>query len=142
VAGDRIGGSEVQETADRLQRRVGVLLRVFGQQFAGGERSVRVARHHIGEGAAPVDPKIPRAFAGACLAAFAHARLRIVSRCNIVTRRFGHRRLPLQGKDAESLMSTALIAIVGFALLLAAFRRNETPEREFVPIRVDRRPRR
>ncbi len=37
-------------------------------------------------------------------------------------------------------MSCILIGIVGFALVLAALRRAETPERELAPIRVDRRP--
>jgi hypothetical protein len=37
-------------------------------------------------------------------------------------------------------MSCILIGIVGFALVLAALRLGETPERELVPIRVDRRP--
>ncbi len=36
-------------------------------------------------------------------------------------------------------MSFTLIGIVGFALVLAALRRAVTPERELVPIRVDRR---
>ena len=104
VGGDRIGGSEAKKIADRLQRRVGVLLGVVGQQFAGGERPVRVAGHHIGEGATPIDPEIPRALAGACHHAFAHARLHALSHCNIVTRRFGHRRLLLRGKGAEEPM--------------------------------------
>ncbi len=37
-------------------------------------------------------------------------------------------------------MSCILIGIVGFALVLAALRPSETPERELVPIRVDRQP--
>ncbi len=37
-------------------------------------------------------------------------------------------------------MSFTLIGILGFALVLAALRRAETPERELAPIRVDRRP--
>ncbi len=36
-------------------------------------------------------------------------------------------------------MSFTLIGILGFALLLAALRRAGTPERQPVPIRVDRR---
>ncbi len=61
-------------------------------------------------------------------------------RCNIVTRRAGHRRLTWQGKDAERVMSFTLIGILGFALVLAALRQTETPERELAPIRVDRWP--
>jgi hypothetical protein len=38
-------------------------------------------------------------------------------------------------------MSFILIGIVGFALVLAALRQTETPERELLPIRVDRQPR-
>ncbi len=37
-------------------------------------------------------------------------------------------------------MSCILIGIVGFALVLAAVRQTETPERELLPLRVDRRP--
>ncbi len=37
-------------------------------------------------------------------------------------------------------MSCTLIGIVGFALVLAALRQTETPERELLPIRVDRQP--
>ncbi len=37
-------------------------------------------------------------------------------------------------------MIITLIGILGFALVLAALRQAETPERELVPIRVDRRP--
>jgi hypothetical protein len=37
-------------------------------------------------------------------------------------------------------MSFTLIGIVGFALILAALRPVATPERELVPIRVDRLP--
>ena len=37
-------------------------------------------------------------------------------------------------------MSFTLIGILGFALVLAALRRTETPERELAPIRVDRGP--
>ncbi len=37
-------------------------------------------------------------------------------------------------------MSFTLIGILGFALVLAALRRTETPERELAPIRVDRWP--
>ena len=44
------------------------------------------------------------------------------------------------GKDTEGLMSFTLIGILGFALVLAALRRDATPERKPVPIRVDRRP--
>ncbi len=36
-------------------------------------------------------------------------------------------------------MSITLIGMVGFALVLAALRQTETPERELLPIRVDRR---
>jgi hypothetical protein len=36
-------------------------------------------------------------------------------------------------------MSFTLIGILGFVLVLAALRRTEAPERELVPIRVDRR---
>ena len=39
-------------------------------------------------------------------------------------------------------MTIALIAIVGFALVLAALRRQIAPERERIPIRVDNQPRR
>ena len=39
-------------------------------------------------------------------------------------------------------MSCILIDIVGFALILAALRPVETPERELLPIRVDCQPRR
>jgi len=35
-------------------------------------------------------------------------------------------------------MSITLIGIVGFALVLAALRRQDAPERERVPIRVER----
>ncbi len=36
-------------------------------------------------------------------------------------------------------MIITLIGNLGFALVLAALRQAETPERELVPIRVDRR---
>jgi len=44
------------------------------------------------------------------------------------------------GKDAEGLMSFTLIGILGFALVLAALRRDPAPEHKRVPVRVDRRP--
>ncbi len=37
-------------------------------------------------------------------------------------------------------MTCILIGMVGFALVLAAVRQTETPERELLPIRVDCQP--
>ncbi len=56
---DRLGRPEAQHRPDARHGGVGVAARVLAQQLVGGERAVRRPRHHVREGAAPVDPELP-----------------------------------------------------------------------------------
>jgi hypothetical protein len=44
---------------DPCDGRVGVMLRVLGEQLVRHQRAVGAARHHVGKGAAAVDPELP-----------------------------------------------------------------------------------
>ena len=48
-----------QQVANALKGGVGVLLRVFRQQLVGDQGAVRPARHHVGKGAAAINPDLP-----------------------------------------------------------------------------------
>ena len=50
---------KAEQIADALHGGVAIGLGVLGEQFVRGERAVRAASHHVGEGAAAVDPEIP-----------------------------------------------------------------------------------
>ena len=76
VGGDRVGRTQPEEIADCLEGGVRVSLRVVGEQLGGGKPTVRAPRHHIGEGAAPVDPEIP--------CAVSRARAHTRSRCTAI----------------------------------------------------------
>ena len=52
------------QPADAGDRRIGIGLRVFREQLGDPDFARRVARHHVGEGAAAVDPEIPFACGG------------------------------------------------------------------------------
>ena len=57
------GGSLTLEyAADAFDRRILVLRRVFRQQLVSHHPAVGTHRHHIGEGAAAVDPELPAGF--------------------------------------------------------------------------------
>ncbi len=61
-AGDPVAGDlarNPQRVADPLQGGVVIGLPVLRQELGGGEPPRRVDRHHVGEGAAPVDPEPP-----------------------------------------------------------------------------------
>ena len=61
---NRLAGTQAQHVPDALDRRVGIALRVLRQQLVGREPPVRRLRHHVGKGAAPVDPELPAASGG------------------------------------------------------------------------------
>jgi hypothetical protein len=67
VGAYRLAGLQAQQVADAGHGRVAVLLGVFGQQLVRDQRAVGPLGHHVGEGAAAVDPELP-AFFGHCLA--------------------------------------------------------------------------
>ena len=48
-----------ERAQDARHRGVGVTLRIFAQHFDDRQSAVRPARHHIGEGAAAIDPELP-----------------------------------------------------------------------------------
>ena len=75
LGGDRLAGFETQQMADARHRRVAVLFGVFAQKLVRDQVAIRVLAHHIGEGAAPVDPKLPTVFASGCDSGFAHKSL-------------------------------------------------------------------
>ncbi|MNE02076.1 hypothetical protein D3C80_945390 [compost metagenome] len=52
-------GGGLQDTANALDRGVGVLLGIDRQELAGPQGPVRRARHDVGEGAAAIDPETP-----------------------------------------------------------------------------------
>ena len=56
---DRLAGAQAQQVADALHGGVGIGFRVFRQQLVRDQRAVRPPPHHVGEGAAAVDPEIP-----------------------------------------------------------------------------------
>ena len=56
---DRRIGCQAEHVADALDRGVAIALGVFRQQLVGRQPTVRRLRHHIGKGAAPVDPELP-----------------------------------------------------------------------------------
>ncbi len=47
------------QPADRLHRRIRIAFRVARQQLGAVQPPIGVSRHHIGKGAATVDPKLP-----------------------------------------------------------------------------------
>ncbi len=61
--GHRGARGEAQRLADAGHRRVAIPFRVLGQQFAGRQAALGVARDDIGEGAATIDPELPAAHA-------------------------------------------------------------------------------
>ncbi len=63
LGGDPLLAIQAEQRADALQRRVAVALRVLRQELVGHQAAVGTARHHVGEGAAPVDPELPTAVA-------------------------------------------------------------------------------
>ena len=52
-------GRMTEQAGDAFDRRVGVLLRVFGKQLGGFQSAFRRARDDIGERAAAIDPELP-----------------------------------------------------------------------------------
>ena len=66
---------QAEQIADALHGGVGIGFRVFREQLVRDQRAVRPPPHHVGEGAAAVDPEIP---ASACLA-FSPCTLRPLS---------------------------------------------------------------
>ena len=56
---DRLAGRQAEHVANALDRGVGIALRVFRQQLVRRQPPVRRLGHHVGEGAAPVDPELP-----------------------------------------------------------------------------------
>jgi hypothetical protein len=57
---DRLAGFEAQQITDALHGGVGIGFRIFRQQLVRHQRAVRPPPHHVGEGAAAVDPEIPK----------------------------------------------------------------------------------
>ncbi len=60
---DGLLGPEPEKPPDPVQRRVGVLPRILRQELLPVQPPLRIARHDVGEGPAPVDPEIPPAHA-------------------------------------------------------------------------------
>ena len=56
---DRLARSESEQTADRLDRRVRIG-GALGQELHRMQPPARIASDHVGEGAAAVDPEVPR----------------------------------------------------------------------------------
>ena len=50
---------QTENIANALYRRILVVLRVFGQQFAARQGIVRTAGHEISKGAATINPELP-----------------------------------------------------------------------------------
>ena len=59
---NRRAGGDAEQMADAGERRVAVMLRVFGQQLVRDDAAVGPARDDIGEGAAAIDPELPAFF--------------------------------------------------------------------------------
>ena len=59
-----VAGSHPKRAPDTLDCRVRVPVGVLGEQLQRRKFTVRRARHHVGEGAAPVDPKLPSGYSG------------------------------------------------------------------------------
>ena len=55
---DRLAGSETEKAPHALDRRVRIG-GALGQKLHGNDPPARVAPDHVGEGAAPIDPKVP-----------------------------------------------------------------------------------
>ena len=56
---DRLLASEAEDVADPLQGGIRVLFGVLREQLVDADRTVRRPRHHVGEGAAAIDPELP-----------------------------------------------------------------------------------
>jgi hypothetical protein len=83
VRRDRVSGGDPEQLADALQRRITIAAGILRQQLVGHDRPVGPERHHVGEGAATIDPKFPlvvahaqspSGFSGATLSAEPPAR--------------------------------------------------------------------
>ena len=51
--------TRAQHAPHPLHGRIGIVFGVLGEQLGGLDHAIRPARHHVGEGAAPVDPEAP-----------------------------------------------------------------------------------
>lgn len=67
VGRHRLAGVQAEEQPDSGDGRVVVAVGVVGEELAGDQTAVGAAAHHIGEGAAPVDPELPASGHGAIL---------------------------------------------------------------------------
>ena len=56
---DRLAGAQPEQVAHARHRRIAILLRVLRQQLVRDQRAIGAAPHHVGEGAAAVDPELP-----------------------------------------------------------------------------------
>jgi hypothetical protein len=56
---DLCAGREVQKSPDRLDRSIGVCLRILREQLGNAESTLRIACYDVGKSPAAVDPKIP-----------------------------------------------------------------------------------
>jgi hypothetical protein len=59
VGRDRRAGPQSQDVADALDRGVAVALRILRQQLVRHQSAIRLLCHHVGEGAAAIDPELP-----------------------------------------------------------------------------------
>ena len=58
-AGDGRSRGNTEQVADALNGGVAIVLRIVGQELAGGEGAVGSTGHHVGEGSAAIDPELP-----------------------------------------------------------------------------------
>src|SRR6185437_3152101 len=57
--GDRLARPQAEQIANALDCRVAVALRIVGEQLVGDKTTIGTPCHHIGEGAAAIDPELP-----------------------------------------------------------------------------------
>jgi hypothetical protein len=64
ASGDWLASCKAEEIADALDGGVAVGLGVLGEELVGLKRAVRPPSHHVGEGAAAIDPEVPLSLLG------------------------------------------------------------------------------
>jgi hypothetical protein len=87
---DWLTGFQAQQMADARHRRIAVLLGVFGEQLVRDQSAVRPLAHHVGEGAAPVDPELPTVCASGWGVGFSHRSLHNLNSKNNFTKKQRH----------------------------------------------------
>jgi hypothetical protein len=122
----RAARADLEKAPDRLDGCVPIRFGILRQELQRPQAPIGIARHHVGEGAATVDPEIPFL---PHRARFLFGRGKLVARRERVERSERPCRSRIVRGAMELVMRTQIILAAGFSLLLlAACEKAENPE--------------